>query len=867
MATRKGKTVADKPPAHRRTQRAAGKKLVTMRSISEMRREMAAPQVRAGRVLASQHSVTGTLNQAGRISGTDYNPLFDGKAGLSIYDQMDRSDGQVGAAGDLVKLPLRAARYRAVPPDNPTAKEKQIAEAVNRALFENGDWPAGEGWDMYLRHILMRVTHGFGLLEMIWMFDEDLGVYRWKKLSPILPTTVDKFHVDRLGMLGDIEQYAAEPGTASYDYKRIPAGYYVLSVREREGGNFFGKSVYRRLYKHWFYKDEAYRINGVKLDRYGVGIPVAKIGEDHVLEADELQEIELTLMAMRSHDRAYIIEPPKVDFRIMVPDGEGGASGLMETVGHHDTMILRGVLATFMSDHSEGLNTNRTRTLADFFLHAERAEANAVTGDILSYMVRPFCTYNFNMIDARPPVIEVQGIGDLTAEMFAANLAPLVQAGLVTPDDPVEDILRKIFGLPPLLEGYKRGETKPAPPALPAAGGGNPTNPAPDRQEEDEPPDARELNALPADGPLIHFWTQPRSKDGKFSHGRKSGAAGGTPVQGKLGFREANRGIGPGTTKQAGGPEVGRFREGGIESTQNEIARRTLEGGSQVGYDEKIEGSINDVKIVELEGEDGTRVKAIFKPESGESWTNGDAIRKQAREEGIDLDDQDVEDWGDGDDDSPIRETITNRDFTYAQREAAAYDVDRALGTNVVPPTVWRDLDGDTGMAQAFIDKADWPDYAGADTDSAYGMAVLDVAVGNTDRHSGNILQDKKKRWVAIDQGLTFPNDDMEFRPDATMNLFEHVGRKPMSPAFVERVRKGLNDTDWDKVLDPKKVGGIDRDERNAFKARIEKLKEAFDPEVYSSPSVGLREVLFNMAKESTISAPPRRILLDVDED
>lgn len=451
-----------------------------IRNARPSRTTQIAPRVVGGRVLPNRNGMefgsSGTFNVYGRISNEDYNPLFDGKNALVLFDQMDRSDGQVGAAGEIIKMPIRAATFRIVPPEKPTDKEKKIAEAAHEALFGDGIWPQGEGWDFTLRHLLMSVPFGFGCVEKLWHFDDNAGLLRWERLAPRLPKTVDRFDVWPNGTLKDIVQYVATPNTGAFTYKTIPAEYAILSVREREGDNYFGKSIYRRLYKHWFYKDDAYRIDGIRLDRYGVGVPVAKIEQGYPTTEDELSEIEMVLMALRSHERAYIIEPAGVTFRIMTPEGgQGGATGLMESVNHHDGMIVRGILATFLSDNAEGLNTNRTRTLADVFLHALKGEARRIANDLMSQAVRPFCDYNFDMSDARYPIMEISGIGDLGPEELGTALAPLVTAGVVTAEDTLEDAIRKIFALPPLVVGWRRGDTKPAAPVAPTPGGPGPT--------------------------------------------------------------------------------------------------------------------------------------------------------------------------------------------------------------------------------------------------------------------------------------------------------------------------------------------------------------------------------------------------------
>jgi phage gp29-like protein len=426
-----------------------------MASLAEMRRGV----TRGGTVSRAAFGISGTANILGRISGEDYNPLFEPALGMALFDQMERSDAQCGAAVDIVRLPILAARYRAIPPDEATTEEKAITDSVNRWIFESGAMI--DTWQDTLRHLLMKVYMGFSFVEKIFTWEESEGIVRFARLAPRLPRSVIRFEPMPDGQLKSIVQRGVEPGTGKYIEPEIPAFYAALVTRNKEGDNFWGRSVLRRAYKHWWYKDEAYRIDGVRLDRYGVGIPVAKIGEGHPVEGDELNEIENTLIALRSHDSAYIIEPAKVDFRIMVPEGKGGADGLMESVAHHDSMILRAVLATFMADHSEGLNTNRTATLADVFMKALKGEAGEISSCIERELIRPFCDLNFDMTVQRYPGVEITGLGDLTLEQLKEAIPAFANAKLLTPTDDVESRLRVTLGLDPLPDGWQRGEEAP----------------------------------------------------------------------------------------------------------------------------------------------------------------------------------------------------------------------------------------------------------------------------------------------------------------------------------------------------------------------------------------------------------------------
>lgn len=284
---------------------------------------------------------------------------------------------------------------------------------------------------------------------------------------------------------------------------------------------------------------------------------------------------------------------------------------------------------------------------------------------------------------------------------------------------------------------------------------------------------------------------------------------------------------------------------------------------------ERILGSVNHVERISLveEGKHPVNdaVEAIFKPVSGESWTAADvtskeqeAMRERYPTEEFEQMLDDGEFGGDGDPDEPVRETITNRDFSYADREAAAYELDEALGLGVVPPTIVREIDGKRGMVQQYIETGTGlgAGDSGIDQDSVYGLAILDIATGNTDRHAGNVLIDNDRRAVAIDQGLSFPDDSQwhdnyQFRPDATISLLA-ANQGSMSAEMSSRITEKLKNIDW-KQLSSK--WPMTEGERSGFLKRIERLKDVFVDEEYGNPSQGVRGLIIDMARESNIAS------------
>ncbi|GAA5612311.1 hypothetical protein Spla01_03472 [Streptomyces platensis] len=132
-------------------------------------------------------------------------------------------------------------------------------------------------------------------------------------------------------------------------------------------------------------------------------------------------------------------------------------------------------------------------------------------------------------------------------------------------------------------------------------------------------------------------------------------------------------------------------------------------------------------------------------------------------------------------------------DGTLAQREVAAYEISRACGWDLIPPTVLRDGPYGTGMVQEWIDPPESSDEvpellalvedeepgpgwkavglaqigAGrtallvhADHPRLRQLAVLDAVINNGDRKGGHLLPGADGQFFAIDHGVTFNAED-----------------------------------------------------------------------------------------------------------
>ncbi|MHB9862890.1 SCO1664 family protein [Streptomyces sp. YIM S03343] len=148
-------------------------------------------------------------------------------------------------------------------------------------------------------------------------------------------------------------------------------------------------------------------------------------------------------------------------------------------------------------------------------------------------------------------------------------------------------------------------------------------------------------------------------------------------------------------------------------------------------------------------------------------------------------------------------------DGTLAGREVAAYEVSRATGWDLVPPTVLRDGPYGEGMVQLWIDAVPGSELLAlvdgeepepgwkaigfaevgegrtallvhADDERLRRLAVLDAVINNADRKGGHLLPADGGHLYGIDHGVTF-----NVEPKLRTLLWGWAG-EPLTPEAVQ---------------------------------------------------------------------------------
>lgn len=378
---------------------------------------------------------SGTRMSRGIIT-EEYNPNLQGTQGIKIYDEMRKSDGTVRAAVLVTTLPIRRAKWfvNAATDDE---KDKEIAQFVEHALFE---WME-ESWDDIIRQALLMIPFGVMVFEKVYGIQESEGK-TWvtiKKLAPRLPKSIQQWELPDKTF--GIQQIMQEGGLAC-----IPGSKLLIFVNEKEGDNWFGTSMIRAAYKHWYYKNNFYKIDAVAFERQGLGVPVIKMPTGYT-ERDE-QKAQTAAMNLRANESAYLILPPEYSAEFMNM-GAGTTRDPHNSINHHNKEILQSVLAQFLElgqTSSGGGSRALSQDHSDLFLNALESIANNLISEFNKNLIPELVDMNFTDVTVYPK-LDYNGITrvDVTGITNAYKL--MKDAGAITPIPEDEQYLRAAMGL------------------------------------------------------------------------------------------------------------------------------------------------------------------------------------------------------------------------------------------------------------------------------------------------------------------------------------------------------------------------------------------------------------------------------------
>lgn len=368
-----------------------------------------------------------------------------GKRGLRVFYDMSRSDGSVRGALRVVKTPIQGADWY-MEPASESQIDKNIADFVQSVLMDDMETL----WERFIEDCLRCIDYGYFVFEKSYYLDPKSNKIK-VNLVPIHPLDIQGWTYDPAGNITGVR---LEP-IQGEDYKKmveIPYSKLLIVVFEMEGGDLRGTSILRSSYKHFYYKDTLYKIDAIQKERHGIGVPIIKLPMGFTQQDKELaNDLGRNL---RTNERAYITIP--WNWEVMFAKLEGQPVDTMPSIEHHDRKIYENILATFSGSRDV------TQESLDTFYKSTRYVARVIASTINRFVIRDLVDINFLRKNGYPKLcVRRMGEWEETRTMTFA-LRNLVGAQILTPDLPLENLIRSSWGLPPLDETTKREMPTPA---------------------------------------------------------------------------------------------------------------------------------------------------------------------------------------------------------------------------------------------------------------------------------------------------------------------------------------------------------------------------------------------------------------------
>ncbi|RIJ76603.1 hypothetical protein D1871_11050 [Nakamurella silvestris] len=403
------------------------------------------------------------------------------------FDEMYTTDGKIGSIYRACTLPILRAGV--------TLDTEGIRPEVEDLVRANLGLPkpgapqksrrrgqAGIVWSEHHKEALLSLIYGFMPFEQVYTVTMpgdpnhpagiDRPVVHLRKLGQRLPATLTGIRVGRDGGLlgitqappsGDVQW--ASGSTSLFDEVFIPVDRLVMYVNDREGANWFGRSMLRQAYKHWLLRDDAIRTAAAALERQAMGLPVVTYDGIELSREDAL-EIARDARSGRTAGIAFKGTATGTTGRIELIGVTGGTVDPLPQIAYHEQAMSQSVLAMVLDlGHDAG-----ARNLADNFVDLLEQSLKTIAANIAAvateHIVRDLVELNFGPDEPYPTLMA--GEVSMETALTPEQLAVLAKEGVLLADSSLRSHLRDRWNLPVESGETPAATSEPATPA-PAA--------------------------------------------------------------------------------------------------------------------------------------------------------------------------------------------------------------------------------------------------------------------------------------------------------------------------------------------------------------------------------------------------------------
>lgn len=442
-----------------------------------------------------------------------------------VYSRME-TDTQLTGLMIVNTLPVRRFRWEFDPNGARPTVVNHVADNHGLPIRGNEETTrrrSGFKHDRHMAYAFRALVFGHYHFEELYEYRED-GLLHLSKLGTRPPTTIQNFIVDDHGELEAIEQVPALRGSLA----SLAQGFQATPIPETallsyvwnpgDDGDVVGRSMLRSSYRSWLAKDALIRIDVVKNERNGMGMPWFEV--DPAASPEQIEALAAIARSVRAGEDGGAAGPGKLS----LVGTTGQTPDTIGSIRYHDQQMSRTFSAMWMD---LGSSETGARALGETLMEATLEAQGAIAewyAECLQAQIDREVLYNWGP-DEQAPLITFTRLE--TAELALKELVLGVEKGLIEVDPELRAAVEERWKVPgqkaaaqreleqreaedQAAEAEGRDPRLPAPPpALPAPSGegdgGSPAEGVEARKRADTAPARtalarRLLEVLPPEG-------------------------------------------------------------------------------------------------------------------------------------------------------------------------------------------------------------------------------------------------------------------------------------------------------------------------------------------------------------------------------
>lgn len=399
-------------------------------------------------------------NRSNGILMEEFLPELQGIRGVEVYREMSDNDETVGAILFVIEMLMRQCTF-SVEPGGKSEKDKEAAEFVESCMND-----MQLSWTDTISEIVSFLTYGWSYHEIVYKrrmgktkdrrtsSKYDDGLIGWRKLPLRSQDTLWEwlYENDSDDVIGMVQ--APPP---DYGHYTIPIDKALHFRTKSRKDNPEGRSILRSAYRSWYFKKRIQEIEGIGMERDLAGFPVL-----YGPEGTDLWDREDDDMAYMLHTAQTIVTNIRRDQKegLVMPNGwklellSAGNRRQFDTnqiIERYDKRIATTVIADFVLLGQTGVGS--------YALSSDKTRLFALAiGTYLDIICEVFNTQGI------PRLIDINGdkfkgiteypkmvhgdIEDANLEKLGTFISQMVTAGILIPDEALEDFVRRAGNLP-----------------------------------------------------------------------------------------------------------------------------------------------------------------------------------------------------------------------------------------------------------------------------------------------------------------------------------------------------------------------------------------------------------------------------------